>query len=195
LTFSAAYKIGFRQLAMNILRSDPASAANYEEMSPAEKETVIGTTETAFKISAFSTPALIILFNVVWALVLWIGLNLGARGRAEFATVFAVLLYADLIQNIRALLATLMVYLTIDPTTFNITNPVGTNIGYYIDPESAGWFRTVLESTDVITFWYLTLIALGCAIVAKVSRRASFSVVFGIWLLIAVTRIVWVAIA
>jgi Yip1-like protein len=194
LTFSAAYKIGFRQLSVNIMRADPASAADYEDMSPEQKNSILSTTETAFEISAFSTPALIILFNAIYALVLWISMNLGVKGRAEFSSIFAVLLYADLIQNIRAILATIFVYLTADPAAFNISNPIGTNPGYYLDLDSAGWLRTVLGATDLITFWYLALIALGCSIVAKVSRRASFGVVFGLWLLIVITRVMWVAI-
>ena len=195
LTFSAAQKIGFRQLTINAMQVNPAASDSLnEDMTPAQRESAIDTAVITFKISSFITPVVILLYNVVYALALWIGLSLAAKGRADFASIFAVLLYADLIQDVRSLLATIMVYVTAVPAKLNITNAVGTNLAYYLDSGVGGWLRTLLETMDALTIWYLVIIALGCSIVAKVPRRAAAVVVFGLWLLVVVSRVIWAAI-
>lgn len=155
----------------------------------------MSTTETTFKIGAFSAPALILLYNAVYAAALMFGLNLLVGGSAEFSSLFAVLLYADLIQALRAGLAAGALYLMPDPSRYNLQNPIGSNALYYLGNAVPAWLKPVLETVDAFTIWYLLLIGLGCAVVAKVSRRSAMAVVFGLWLLIVVCRVAWAGIA
>src|SRR5579884_2886000 len=68
MTLSAAYRVGFREMAINSIRSDPGNAAILDPGAPAEqRDAVIRTTETTFKISAASTPFLILLYNALYA--------------------------------------------------------------------------------------------------------------------------------
>lgn len=194
LTFSSAYKVGFHQMTVNAMLADPGNAARFnEDMSPEQRDAAIGAAETSFQISAFSAPALILLYNVVYGFALWAVLNL-AGGRADFSSIFTVLLYADLIQNVRAILSTIILFLKQDPSTFNLQNSVGSNLGYYLDSSYTGWLRTLLDAADLITIWYLVVIALGCAVVANLKRSSSAGIVFGLWLLIVVSRVMWAAI-
>lgn len=195
LTFTAAYKIGFEQMVVNAMQANSMQSGNMDaQMSAEQKESTINTAETIFKVSAFAGPAVILLYNVVYALALWLGLIVVAGGWAEFSSIFAVLLYADMIQNVRTLMATIVLWFNPEPTTFNIQNALGSNIGYYLGSGTAPWLRTLLETTDVLTIWYLILIALGCSVVAKVKRGSSATVVFGLWLLIVASRVLWAAI-
>jgi hypothetical protein len=196
MTLSAAYRVGFREMAINTMRSDPATARVLESDTPADqRENAISTTETTFKVSAASTPVLILLYNALYALLLWGGFNVLNGGRAEFGSIFAVLLWADLIQDVRALLGTVVLYARPDPSNFNIQNPFGSNIGYYLGPEVPAWLATFLETMDCLTIWYLALISVGCAIVAKTTRSSAAGLVFGIWLFIVFARITWALIA
>jgi ABC-type multidrug transport system fused ATPase/permease subunit len=194
LTLSGAYKFGFRQMVVNAVSADPSSASTLNDgLSAQERESAIETTETAFKISALTAPVIILLYNVLYAFALWMGLSLIAGGNAQFSTIFAVLLYADLVQDLRNLLGGILVYFTTDPATFHPQNVLGTNLAYYLDSDVGGWVRALLESLDGITIWYLVLISLGCAVVAKIPRRSAATVVFGMWLLVVATRVTWAA--
>ncbi len=195
LTFTAAYKVGFEQMVVNAMQANSMQSGNLDsQMSAEQRESTISTAETIFKVSAFAGPAVILLYNVIYALALWLGLIVVAGGWAEFSSIFAVLLYADMIQNVRTLMATIVLWIDPDPTAFNMQNALGSNIGYYLGSGVAPWLRTLLETMDVLTIWYLILIALGCSVVAKVKRGSSLTVVFGLWLLIVSSRVLWAAI-
>lgn len=196
MTLSAAHLVGFREMAINTMRGDPSTATLLDNSTPADqRESAISTTETTFKISAASTPALILLYNALYGLLLWCGLSIINGGRTEFRSIFAVLLYADLIQDVRAILGTLVLHLGPDPNNFNIQNPFGSNLGYYLGADSPAWLRTFLETMDGLTLWYLALIAVGCSIVAKTKRSSTVGLVFGLWLFIVVIRLTWAVIA
>lgn len=196
LTVSSVYRIGFHQLTVNMVRSDPANAESFDRMSPEQKESALGTAETVFEVSTYSTPVLVILYNALYALVLWGGINVLAGGRADFGSIFTVLLYADLVQGLKAILSATILWANPNDlnSTFNLQNPIGSNIGYYLDPTYQGWSRTLLESVDVFTIWYLVMIALGCAIVGKIKKGTSIKLVFGVWFFIVVGRVLWTAI-
>jgi hypothetical protein len=195
LTFCAANKIGFTQLTTNAVLSDPATAARLEPMSQEQKDSFMSTAEIMFKIGAFSAPLFILLYNTVYALALWFGLNLATGRSAEFGAIFTVLLYADLIQALRGMLATGALYLMPDPSHYNLQNPIGSNAGFFLGGAAPAWLRPVLEMVDGFTIWYLALIAIGCAVVSKVKRQSAFAVVFGLWAMIMVCRVIWVSIA
>lgn len=195
MTLSAVSRVGFRQMAVNTMKADPGTAILLEPSTPADqRQQAIDTTETTLKVSAAATPLLILLYNALYALVLWGGLNV-LGGRADFASVFTVLLYADLIQDVRAILGTAVLRLVPDANTFNMQNPFGSNIGYYLPTNFLPWARTLLETMDLLTIWYLALIALGCSIVGRINRGAARSLVFGIWLAIVAVRVTWALIA
>ncbi len=192
MTLSAAYRVGFREMAINTMRGDPGTAALLEPNAPADqRESAISTTETTFKVSAASTPVLILLYNALYGLCLYFGLNLVGGGRAKFGSVFAVLLYADLIQDVRAFLGTIVLHLMPNAGAFNIQNPFGSNIGYYLGPGVPAALRTFLETMDILTIWYLALIALGCAVVSRTRFGTSARLVFGLWLFIVTIRVTW----
>lgn len=195
LTFSAAYKIGFRQMATTVIHSDHDAARRFDEMLNAEQqESALDTTETTFKVSAFSTPVLVLLYNVLYGMALLWAYRMAGIKQISFSAIFSVLLYADLIQDLRLLVSSSLLYLSQNIDNFNIQDPIGSNIGYYLLPGSPMWLKTLLGAVDIFTIWYLILIAVGCAIVGKFSRSTSMSVVFGLWLMVVAVRVMWSAI-
>lgn len=191
MSLSAVQRTGLRGMAIATLQSQPSAAAALD--GPAEqREQAIGVLATTYRISMASTPVLILLYNALYGFLLWFCLS--AIGEAEFGAIFAVLLYADLIQDLKSLLGAAVVWLMPDPGLFNIQNPFGSNAGYYLG-EAPASLRTLLEAVDGFTIWYLVVIALGCAVVGKVKRRTALSLVFGLWLFIVAVRVMWTSIA
>ncbi|MBN8728984.1 MAG: YIP1 family protein [Acidobacteria bacterium] len=62
--------------------------------------------------------------------------------------------------------AILMVYLQ-SPQDFDLKNPVGVNIGYYLSSGSPAWVRSLLSSLDLFALWNLLLVATGMSVVAR----------------------------
>ncbi len=196
LTLSAAHKIGFRRMATAVIHSDPDTAKRFDEvMSDEQKEGVLSTTETTFKVSAASTPVLVLLYNVFYGVALLWAFKMAGRKEVSFNAIYAVLLYADLIQDLRLLVASGYLSLSTDLDNFNIQDPIGSNIGYYLSSTAQGWLKALCGAVDIFTLWYLLLIAIGCSIVCKTSRSTSITIVFGLWFMVVVVRVMWSAIA
>jgi hypothetical protein len=62
-----------------------------------------------------------------------------------------------------------------------------------MDASSAHWLKSLGTSIDVITIWYLLLVAIGCAIVSKLKKGPALAVVFGLWILVVLCKVVWTA--
>ncbi|MGC2511455.1 MAG: hypothetical protein WA430_12870, partial [Acidobacteriaceae bacterium] len=67
---------------------------------------------------------------------------------------------------------------------FDINNPVGTNVGWFLTSDVPLWVRTLFSSADIFTLWVVVLLILGCSIVAKVKRSSAAIVIIGWWVLI-----------
>ena len=194
--FAIQQKIGWDKLYDNILRQSPVAQQQKMEQMPADQQARIK------KISAVSTEALVyagpvlgLLIAAIVAGVLLGTLNFGFGGRAKFGQLFAVWYYASLPMAIKWLLAVVTIYAGADPDAFNIKNPVGTNIGYYLPLDMPKWLLALANSLDLFTIWTLILLTIGCAIVGKISRGKAAAAVWGWWILITLVGVGWAAVA
>ncbi len=72
----------------------------------------------------------------------------------------------------------------VSPEGFDINNPVGTNLAYYLDPETTGKFlRGMASSLDVLVIWTIVLTGIGYASTSKVKRSTAIIVV-AVWYLV-----------
>jgi hypothetical protein len=93
-------------------------------------------------------------------------------------------MYAGLPGIIGAILGTVALFAGVDPEGFDVSNPVGTNVAYYLDPASTGKFlRGMASALDVITIWTIVLIGIGYASTSKVKRSTAIGIVVG-WYLV-----------
>jgi len=148
-TFSAVAvsKVGFHQLVVNTMKDDPVTASQLSEMSPEQQASSLGMMETEMKVGMISTPLLVLLYNVGYALLLLVFINVLLDGKADFHGLFAMLLYADLIQNVKPIMSMALLFVSKDPSDFSMQNPVATNAAFFLDPGEA-WtsgFRGVFD--------------------------------------------------
>jgi hypothetical protein len=72
----------------------------------------------------------------------------------------------------------------ISPEGRDINNPVGTNVAYYLDPETTNKFvRGMSSSLDVISIWTIILLGIGFACNSKVKRSTAIIIV-AVWYLV-----------
>jgi len=75
------------------------------------------------------------------------------------------------------------------PESFNSQNFSGTNIGFYLPPETSKPLLALATSLDVITIWTLVLSAIGLSVVAGTKRSSAYIVVFGWWIVVVLVGV------
>jgi hypothetical protein len=91
-----------------------------------------------------------------------------------------------------AILTILTVSFGSNVDAFNINNPVGTNLAYYM-PDASLWLKALLGRLDILKLWTLALETLGMAVIAKKSITQSALIVGGFWLLVTVVSVGYAA--
>jgi hypothetical protein len=78
-----------------------------------------------------------------------------------------------------SLLTVILLYAGVGIDNFDIQNPVGTNIGYFIQDHPA--LKAAGSFFDIFGLWSLALLVIGMAIISRKSIGQSAAVVVGWW--------------
>jgi hypothetical protein len=78
-------------------------------------------------------------------------------------------------------LAALAVMLTLPAAEFDLKNPVGVNLGYYLGPESSAWMKSLLSSIDFFSIWTILLLATGMSVITRKSWGSSLGAILIPW--------------
>jgi hypothetical protein len=132
----------------------------------------------------YGTPLLILLYCLISTVVLWATFKVAVSGETTFGQAYAITMYAWLPGIIGAVLGAISLFAGVNPEGFDINNPVGTNLAYYLDPDTTGKFiRSLASSVDVLTIWTIILTGIGYACTSKVKRSTAIMIVAG-WYLV-----------
>jgi hypothetical protein len=192
--FALQSRVGWDAIAANAMKQDPKAAERLANAPAAQQEQVIKITTMSIQYGMYASPVIILLSAAVIALVLWGTINFIFGGTATFGRVFAVWLYGSLPLQFVYILAIVTLFAGLDRDAFNINNPVGTNVGFYLGTEAPQWLAKLGTSLDVFWLWSLTLVGIGLGIVAKVKKSSGLIAVFGWWLLLLVFKVGYAAI-
>jgi hypothetical protein len=183
-TFAIQHEVGFEKLAETTLQNNAQVQQRTSSMTPEQVQQMNASVATSYKVALYASPALVLLFAMIAAGVLMMSFNLGLGAQTPFSHYFAVWMYATLPTLIKSLLASITLFAGLGADQFQMENPVGTNIGFYLGQDAPKWLSTLLTSADIFTLWSVFLLVIGCAIVAKVKRGQAAMVVVGWWVLI-----------
>ena len=190
--YTAGQKVGWQQMNDNQLRLQPKRAAQMEQMPPEQRARAdaIGTKVTAG--ITYGWPIMRLIGLIIVAGVLLFSFNFGVGAQLKFNTVLAVVMYASLPEIFRSLLGALFLWTgLVQPDTFVMQNPIGSNLGALATPGSPWW--ALGSAVDVFGIWALALTALGITCVSKVKKGPAFAVVFGWAALLALIGAGWTA--
>jgi hypothetical protein len=180
-TFAIDQKIGFDRVAE---QSITQSASGEEQMAsmPADQRAVaMHRIAAGQKYGSYGAAVIILIFVAIVALLNWASLNFGMGAKTTFGQNFAVCMYAGLPKIFIGLLNIVFVYAGVNTENFDLNNPVGTNIGYYLT-DSAHWIRMAGSFFDIFGLWTLALTVIGLSIIAKKSKGQAAIVAVGWWL-------------
>jgi len=193
--FAVQSRVGWETVAANAMKQDPKAAERMANAPAEQQAQIMKITTASIQYGMYATPVLVLVFTAVVSLVLWGTINFLFGGRATFGQVFAVWMYGTLPLLIVSILTIITLFAGLDREAFNINNPVGTNIGFYLGAETPQWLQKLATSIDVLMIWSLTLAGIGLAIVAKVKRSSGLTAVFGWAVLIVIVKVAYAAIA
>jgi len=191
--FTVQAKVGWDQVTENSIRQSPKRAEQMDKLPADQRATQMKIAATVTKVIFFVIPIIALIVNAVIAGVLLATINFGFAGKAAYWQVFAVAWYAGLPGILKVVLGIASLLAGLAPESFNSQNFSGTNIGYYLPPDSNKALLSLATSFDAITIWTLVLSSIGLAIVARTKRSSGYIAVFGWWILLVLLGAGWQA--
>ena len=185
VSFASAFAIdknvGFDRVAELAVEQSPTQADRLAQLTPDARAAQMHARAVGTKYSTYASGVFILLIALIFALLNWAGLNFGLGAKTTFGQNFAVVMYASLPRLFIGLLNIVLLYAGVNTENFDLNNPVGTNIGYYLT-DSPQWIRAALGFVDIFGLWTLVLSIIGFAIIARKSYQQAAYVVVGWWL-------------
>jgi hypothetical protein len=181
--YAMGRQVGFEQISRNQV-AHSARAEQFDKLPPEQQARQIQLSSKIARVFAYGSPLLILFVSLISTVVLWATFKIAAGAETTFGQAYAIGMYAGLPGIIGAILGTVALFAGVDPEGFDVNNPVGTNVAYYLDPASTGKFlRGMASALDVITIWTIVLIGIGYASTSKVKRSTAIGIVVG-WYLV-----------
>ena len=176
-------QVGFDRVSENQIKMSPKSEERMSQLTPEQKASQMSISTKITKISSYGVPVILLIFFALYSLLVWAAFNFGFGAQTTFWQVYAVTWYSAMPYLLRSLLVIITLLAGGDAESFNIQNPIGTNLAYYL-PDAAPWLRAMLMQFDLIGLWSTVLMVIGMAIIAKKSMTQSAIVIGGFWVVV-----------
>jgi len=181
--WSMGKQVGFEQISKNQI-AHSKRADQFDKLPADQQAKQLALSSKIIAGFGYGSPALLLLYCLIATLPLWLTFKLAVGGETTFGQAYAIVMYAWLPGIIGAILGTISMFAGINPEGFDINNPVGTNLAYYLDPDTTGKFvRGMASSLDLINIWSIVLLGIGFACTSKVKRPTAITVV-AVWYLV-----------
>jgi hypothetical protein len=180
-TYAIDQKIGFERVAEQSITQSTTSEEQMASMPADQRAVAMHRIAVGQKYGSYGAAIIILIIVAIIALLNWASLNFGMGAKTTFGQNFAVCMYAGLPKIFIGLLNIAFVYAGVNTENFDLNNPVGTNIGYYLT-SSPHWVQVAGSFLDIFGLWTLALTILGLSIIAKKTKAQAAIVAVGWWL-------------
>jgi uncharacterized membrane protein len=177
-TLTIDKKIGFDHVAEQSIQQNPSSEERMSQLTPDQRDRQMHIISISMKAVSYGFGVFVLVISLVIALLNWASLNFGFGAKTTFGQNFAVVMYASLPRLFVGILNIVFVYTGVNTENFNLNNPVGTNLGYYLT-DSPKWIQTAATSLDVFSIWTLVLSIIGLSIISGKTKGQTSIVVIG----------------
>jgi hypothetical protein len=181
--YTVQRQVTFEQISKNQI-AHSSRADQFEKLPADQQARQIQLSSKIIGFAMFGSPVLILLYFLIATTALWATFKVGMSADTTFGQAYAIMMYASLPGIVGAILGIVSLFAGASPEGFDINNPVGTNLAYYLDPETTGKFvRGMASSLDLINIWTIILLGIGYACTSKVKRSTAITVV-AVWYLL-----------
>ncbi|HTW58144.1 MAG TPA: YIP1 family protein [Terriglobales bacterium] len=176
-TYAISRQVGFEQVSKYQV-AHSARADQFDKLPADQQARQLQISAKIVAVFYYGNPAFILFYCLIATLALWLTFKLALGAETTFGQAYAITMYAWLPGAIGAILGAVSLFAGVDPEAFDIKNPVGANLAYYLDPETTGKFvRGMASALDVFSIWSILLIGIGYACTSKVKRSTAIIVV------------------
>ena len=180
-TYAVDKKVGFDAIAQHqIEKSKFADRIN--SLPPEQRATQMQAAAKRTRMFTYLAPVFVLLFALVVSLLWWLTTNFALGATTKFSEIFAIWMYSTLPKALMSVLAAILLFAGVGIDSFDLQNPVGTNIGYYL-PDSSAALKAAGSFFDVFGLWAMVLAVIGISVVANKTKGQAATVVFGWWVL------------
>jgi hypothetical protein len=184
--YSIDRQIGFEQVAQVNINRNAQAQQRMSSVPEAQREQTLHVIATSTRVVSYAYTVIALIIALIASAILMVSFNFGLGAQASFKQYLAVWFYAGLPLLLKFLLAAIAIFAGASAEQFDIRNPVGTNIGWFLSSDTPLWLRTMFSSVDVFTIWVVVLLILGCSTIARAKRSSAAFIVVGWWVLIIV---------
>lgn len=181
-TFVVGRQVGWDRAAENQVHLSPKTEERLSQATPEARASQMAMSAKITKTISYCFPLILLIIFLVYALILWGSFNLVLGAKTTFWQVLAVNWYASLPFLLLSVLGIISVLFGGNAEGYDIRNPVGTNLAYYMS-DAPPMLRALLTQLDLVRLWSLALTVLGMSIVAKKTIVQSAAVVLLWWFL------------
>lgn len=183
--FAIDRTVGFAAVAEHEVAKSASATEQMQQMTPEARAAQMHARTVGTRYSTYGVPVIILLFVAIEALILWGSFNFGLGAQTTFGQMFALIMYSALPRLFIGILNVVLLFAGVNTENYDIRNPVGTNIGYYLT-DSPNWLKTAGAFFDVFSLWSLVLLIMGTAIIARKTKAQAATVVLGWWVLVLI---------
>lgn len=198
LAFTVDKKVGWDTVALNEIHANQKAADQLEQLktsNPDQYAQRIAISTKGTKYFTMAAPIVGLIAAAIFAAILMAVFNFGLGAEITFGQSLAAFYYSALIRGVKTLLAIVALFAGGNPENFTLSNPIGTNLAYYMDPTTApralyafgGWL-------DVISIAWMVVMGLGYATVAGKKKSTGIAVIVGIYFVLALIATAFAAI-
>ena len=187
--WAVLHQVGVNTLVDGTIRQSSRLEAQISSASPEDAAVIRSRIAMNFKF-LYAGPLFSLIFGLIASGVLLASANFGAGGKATFSQIMGVWYYATLPLTVFYLLVTAAIYGGVVGDQFNMKNPLGTNVGFYLlDSDLPKVIMPILSAIDLFALWTAALMTIGVSTVAGISRGAAAAIVFGWWIVFILLQV------
>ena len=180
-TVAVGKKVGWEDISQRQIQKNHFVAERLDALPPDQRAAQYQAAAERTKHTTYFFPVIILLIGALVSLLWWATINFAFGGSAKYGEIFAVWMYAGLPKSLMALLAAVLLFAGVGTDNFDLQNALGTNVAYYMGPDSSAALKAALSFFDLFGLWSLALGILGVAIVSRTSNGKATAAVGGWW--------------
>ncbi len=185
-SFAVGSKVGFRKAAENVMQSRPKQWDRIQQLPEDRQERTMNMVEKQTMYGSYAFPVIDLVMLLIIAGILLATFKVAADANVSYKVALAIVMYASLPGILKFLLATVTLFMGIAPDSFNLQNPIATNLGVLFTAADHPALYTLGSMIDIFMFWTLALTAIGFTCVSKAKKGTAFAIVFGWYAVFAI---------
>lgn len=161
-----------------------------KNMTPEQMEKGVKMAAGIGKVTTYLSPVLSVIGLLIIAGVLLLAFRLFG-GEGDFKQAFSVTCYSSMPGVVKGIITLIIVMMKggMIPAQ-QLATLVRSNLGFLADYKTSPMAFTLLASIDLFSIWYLILMIIGFAYLARVSKVKSAVIIISLWIVVLLFKLI-----